>query len=211
MKNNSESQIFLIRDLDTLRVIADPIRAQVFEILAMKPQTVNDVAEKLGLSASKLYYHVSLLEKHNLIEVAETRLVGNLVEKLYRTVARELEIDRTLLTFNAAERNDGLDDLVRSILDTTREDILRSLQARYHSLALGAQPLPRDMTLNRIQAVLSEERAREFKQKLHDLLEEFSQSDLKEDNKSEDTQLYTLAFFLYPSFYYSPTQDEQPS
>ena len=41
------------------------------------PPAVNQVAGKLGLSNSRLYYHFNLLEKHGLIEVVETHMVNN--------------------------------------------------------------------------------------------------------------------------------------
>jgi DNA-binding transcriptional ArsR family regulator len=211
MENNHDDSFYIIRDLETLRVFADPLRAQVFEILAKKPQTVNDVAEKLGLSSSKLYYHFNLMEKHGLIEVVETRLVGNLIEKIYRTVARDLEIDHSLLNFSESGENEGIDEVVHSLLETTREDISRSLQARYRSLAEGAPKVPRRILMNRIQVYLTDEKFHEFEQKLFDLFREFEQADLQTGRDREGVQLFSLAAFLYPSFYYNPPTEEKDS
>ena len=52
---------YLIQDLEALRVIADPLRAQIINLLVTEPQTVRQVAEKLRVTPSKLYYHFSLL------------------------------------------------------------------------------------------------------------------------------------------------------
>ena len=49
--------VFVINDLETLKVVADPVRNQIMEVLEKKPQNVKEVAEKLGLAPSKLYYH----------------------------------------------------------------------------------------------------------------------------------------------------------
>lgn len=53
----------MVRDYDTLKVIADPLRAQIVAILLHEPLNMRQVAERLGLAASKLYYHFGLLEK----------------------------------------------------------------------------------------------------------------------------------------------------
>ncbi len=210
MKNNQPKDSFIIHDLDTLRVFADPTRSQIYEILAQEPQTVNAVAEKLGLASSKLYYHFNLLEKHGLVKVVETRLVGNLVEKIYSVIARDLEIDHDLLRFSENGEYEGIDEVVRALLETTREDINRSLHARYSSLESGEQKVPRKMLINRVQAYLTEEQVRRFEQKLFDLLEEFEQTESQPDHNREGVQLFSLAAFLYPSFYYSPSKDEKP-
>ncbi|MEN4011521.1 MAG: winged helix-turn-helix domain-containing protein [Chloroflexota bacterium] len=64
---------FSARKLETLRVVSDPISVQILEILIGHILPVRGAADKLGLSASILYYHFNLLEKHGLIQVVETR------------------------------------------------------------------------------------------------------------------------------------------
>jgi DNA-binding transcriptional ArsR family regulator len=61
--------------LGFVKTIADPLRNQIFESLILQPPTVRQIAEKLGLSPKRLYYHVRLLETHGLIQVVETRVV----------------------------------------------------------------------------------------------------------------------------------------
>ncbi|HSF80413.1 MAG TPA: winged helix-turn-helix domain-containing protein [Anaerolineales bacterium] len=190
----------LISDLDTLRVVADPLRNQILEILIGRPHTVREVAEKLGLGTAKLYYHINLLEKHNLIRITETRLVGNLLEKVYQAVADKLEVESSLLTFTTEEGKDNVNTVVLSMLDTTREDMIRSLQARTFELAQGAAPHPRRMVINRVLSKLSESQAEDLQDRLCALLQEFTEADQKE--ASEDTHQYALTVALYPTFYY---------
>jgi len=68
--------VFIINDLETLKVVADPVRNQILEVLEKKPQNVKEVADKLGLAPSKLYYHFNMLEKVGLIKVVESRQVA---------------------------------------------------------------------------------------------------------------------------------------
>ena len=62
-KDKTEKKRFHIADLETLRAIADPLRVQIMELLeGGQALTVKQVAEKLGLAPSKLYYHFGALE-----------------------------------------------------------------------------------------------------------------------------------------------------
>ncbi|HAD06848.1 MAG TPA: hypothetical protein DCE76_06780 [Anaerolineaceae bacterium] len=196
---NSPSSMFIIRDMETMRVISDPIRAQIFEALLNQPQTVRQVAEKLGLSASKLYYHFNLLEKFGFILVQETRQVGNLIEKIYSVTSTAIEVDPTLFSFPSGEHDEQLLSIVRDTIDATREDLLRSLQARLYALEQGEPPKPRRVVLNRLRSHLSDEQAARLLAKIQELLSEFEQSDEKE---GQGNQSYALMIAFYPSFYY---------
>ena len=151
MPPETTGDFFLIKDLETLRVIADPLRAQVLDILRMEPLTVRQVADRLGLAPSKLYYHFNTLEKYGFIRVAETRQVSNMLEKTFQAAASQIDIAPSLLTTTTDEGKDSVYEMVRSVLDTSREDILRSLQARFHALDQGAEQRTRSIVLNRVR------------------------------------------------------------
>jgi len=195
----SSPPAFVIRDMETMRVISDPIRAQIFEALLHQAQTVRQVAEKLGMSASKLYYHFNLLEKFGFIRVQETRQVGNLIEKIYAVTSPTIDVDPDLFSFPSGEHNEQILTIIRDTIDATREDLLRSLQARLYALEQGQPPKPRRVVLNRLRSNLSDEQAARLLNRIEELLREFEQSDEKE---SQDNQPYSLMIAFYPSFYY---------
>jgi DNA-binding transcriptional ArsR family regulator len=192
---------FTIRDYETLKVVADPLRAQIMELLIFEPATVRQVAERLGLAPSKLYYHFGLLEKIGLIEVVETRMVANMVEKQYGATAAGIEVDPALLVFSTPEGKENIQTLLSTTLDTTREDILRSLQARQFNLEQGDAPRPRRLILNRLGSRLPEARADEFGQRVEALLREFAEADLGSQAGADD-QTYAMTVAFYPSFYF---------
>lgn len=194
-----------IQDLETLRVLSDPLRAQIIELCAVRPHTVREMAGRLGLAPTRLYYHINLLEKHGLLVVDETRMVGNLIEKTYRAVAVNLDVDSSLFNFQTAQGKESLYGLVTSALDSTRDDLLRSLQARSLALEQGAPPTPRPVMLKRVTARLSEARINEILKRLEALLEEFDQNDGPED------QAYNLTLAYYPVFYYPEDAAEPPA
>ena len=199
MKTFTDQTSFIIKDLDTLKVIADPLRFQILDLLVIEPLTVKELAEKLGLAPSKLYYHVNLLEEHGLIVVADTRIVSGIIEKHYRASSPGIDIDPSLLTFSTTTGRENVNALLVSTIDATREDLIRSLQARAFALDQGATEQPRQVIINRGLSRLSEERAQEFALRLHDLLEEFDEL----DEKDSDHQKFALTVAYYPAFYYA--------
>lgn len=204
MGHIKRESVYIIRDLETLKVVADPVRNQIMEVLEKKPQNVKDVAEKLGLASSKLYYHFNMLEKVGLIQVVETRQVANLIEKYYQATSSFIDIDPTLLNFSTTEGKENLFTMVTSTIDTTREDLLRSLQARSLQLEQGVAGKLRAVTLSRYLSNLDDEKADEFHKRLEDLLEEF----IDADSKDPEQQTFAMTIAMYPSFYFRDLGNE---
>lgn len=196
-KENQEQLTHIIRELETLKVISDPLRWQMIELLTVKPQTVKQLAEKLGLAPSKLYYHINLIENYGLIQVVETRLVSGILEKHYQTIAPEFEIDPELLNFGTRAGRESINAILLSTLDATRDDLLRSLQARAFALDSGATPHPRTANVTRQISRIPEDKAAEFSKRLFTLMQEFEAAD---DEQGDQT--YAMMVALYPTYYY---------
>ncbi len=196
----------LVQDLDTLKTIIDPLRGQILELMVTRPLTVRQVAERLGLAPSRLYYHVNLLEKYGLIQVAATRLVANLVEKSYRATALSFRIDESLLALGSDTGRDNISAVLKSVLDTTRADLLRSLEARATNLEQGAARKPRTAVLTRQLSRLSLEQAAAFRGRLQILLDEFTIAD--DPAMTGDGQTYALTVAFYPTIYYADDEPE---
>ncbi len=162
----------------------------------------------MGLGAGRLYYHINLMEKHGLIIVAETRSVANLVEKLYRASARDLEVAHGLLDFSTPEGSQGAMRMLTSVLDTAREDLMRSVQARLIEVERGVPQAPRRVVMNRVTHRLTEEQAAHFIQRIGDLFKEVEQAG-KANGESADTQNYSLTIVLNPSFYYKESGEQE--
>lgn len=199
MKKKELKKHYHVSDLETLRALADPLRVQILELMDEQTLTIKQVAEKLGLSPSKLYYHFSALEKLGLLEVSKTRMVANMLEKTYKSVAETLDVDPSLFKFSKEGDNEPINILLSSTIDATREDLLRSLQARQFQLGQGAKEKTRRMIVNRVMSHVSEKRIEEFQERLVKLLKEFEAAD--KNSKSAD-QLYALSVAFYPSFYF---------
>jgi DNA-binding transcriptional ArsR family regulator len=207
MEQFQPKDVHTIEDLESLKILADPLRAQIIEILIFQAATVKQVADKLGLAPSKLYYHVNMLEKAGFIVVVETRMVANMQEKYYRTMANSFELDESLLSFHTDTGRDSVNTLLTSILDTTKDDIFRSLQARLFALDQGTSEGERRFMLTRQNNRIPESRANEFMERLKSLLTEFS-TEITDEQTAEPLQNYAFMVALYPSMYY-PVNNEK--
>ncbi len=206
MRKSKPQGTFVIKDRDTLKVVVDPLRTQILETMVGEPQTVKQVAGKLGLAPSKLYYHFGLLEKHGLIEVVETRAVANMTEKLYQATASDLRMEDGLLTVATDEGRDVFHTIIESTIDMTREDLLRSLQARYFQLEQGAPENPRHVMLTREVSYLPKEKAEELMERMKAIIQEFKESEVP--STDEGAMPYAVMVAFYPSFYFAEQQDK---
>jgi DNA-binding transcriptional ArsR family regulator len=199
--------IHIIKELEAAKAISDPLRLQIIEVLLHSPLTVNQIAGKLGLAASKLYYHVNTLEKHGLIQVVDTTIHGNIIEKHYWVTAYDYRLDHEIYNFNVQEMEgkENIISMTLATLDTTREDFVRSIEARAFNLEHGADPHPRNVINSREVVRVSDEKMGEFQTRLHALIKEFEEMD---DIVGEDAHPWAFTVFLYPTFYYDqPNSD----
>ncbi len=106
---------YLVTSLETLKVMADPIRLHILEHLVAKPMTVKELAKRLGTTPTKLYYHINLMEEHGLIKVVSQRIVSGIVEKQYRTRAKSFDVDKSLLALGGNQAGGPL-DIMRAVV-----------------------------------------------------------------------------------------------
>jgi DNA-binding transcriptional ArsR family regulator len=199
--------LFRIEDIETLKVITDPLRLQILELLSLEPRTVKYVADSLGLSSSRLYYHFNLMESKGLISVVDTRTVNNIIEKYYWNTADDYEINNEILTFSSEVDSEDLTRLVGATLEATRDDFMRSLHAKRSGLGKSEEEESKEAIVYRVKKRVKEEAYQAYMQKMKALLEEF-QSLPEEEVTEPDATVLTIAMFLYPSIYY---EDERPN
>ncbi|MFZ4814237.1 MAG: helix-turn-helix domain-containing protein [Phototrophicaceae bacterium] len=190
-----QTEEFVIDNLETLKVAADPLRLQLVEFMADHPHTVKQIAQKLDMPPSKLYYHVNLLEKHGLIAVSSTRMVSGILEKSYLAAARRYHVPRELLSPGQYAEGDGASAalLVAALFDDAKQDIQQGVSNGLIDLSRSQHPLA--LRLTRAVSRLSDDKALEFHRRLDALLQEFN---AEKPNFPED-QPYTLLMALYPT------------
>ena len=133
MEEFKPAPVLMVHDLETLKILADPLRNQILEILAPEKLTINQMAEKLGLTPSKLYYHINLLEKYGVIQEVDAIVKANIIEKVYWISAYECKMDDSLWNFSTPEGQESVMTAMVTPINSTREDMLRSLEAKGNS------------------------------------------------------------------------------
>lgn len=195
--NDEPQDTFVISDLETLKVISDPLRVQILELMLDQALTVKQIAQAAGLTPSRLYYHINLLEKHGLLEVAGTRLVSGIVEKSYRCAAQHIKVEKELF-LSSPEGAESLGQALTTVLDATKADIKRSIRAGLIGSGQSAdKPKSR---ISRTLACLTPAGAQALYQRLAGLVEEFSQLDALD---GEDAQPYALLIGMYPTSHHT--------
>lgn len=91
-----QAEQFVIDDVATLKVLADPLRIQLLSELNLAPRTVKEIATRIGVPQTRLYYHIKLLERHGIIRVVGRRMVSGIEERSYQTTARSTVVSPTL-------------------------------------------------------------------------------------------------------------------
>ena len=162
----------VIKDLETLKVLTDPMRLQILELMA-KPITVKVVAKSLDMPPTKLYYHVSQLEEHGIIRVVATRVVSGIIEKQYQVTAKSFSIDRSLLSLDKHDWREW-DGIWHNLIDGVSADIRAGLESGLIQIG-DEHPKHKRLMLGRSIIKMTPEQANAFAEKLKALLEEYDQ------------------------------------
>lgn len=172
--------IYVVRCIDELRALLDRKRVVILRMLAEEPLTVKQLADRMGLVPASVHYHVKVLERCGLVALVEIREKSGILEKYYRSIAREFQVDPSL---GSAPEAPGL------ALDVLIRDMRSSIS---HLQQVGdTDPL---MNVQLVNVNLSREAASRFAGRLHELAAEF-----KAAEEPGAHEAYALALAVYPS------------
>lgn len=83
----------IISSEEDIKVLADVNRFAIMDILATyEALSTNEIAEKTGLTYSKVSYSLKKLEEAGFIKVVDTKIKFGIVEKYYSLAAKEFKI-----------------------------------------------------------------------------------------------------------------------
>ena len=179
-------RVRVIDDLKALKVVADPTRAAIVELLT-EPRSVSQLASALDVPRTRLYHHIALLEENGFVEQVAERRVGALMERIYALTAKSFRPSARLL------RSGDVDALTTLLFDTTKADVQRAIAAG--EIDLEQRGDLRTVAAGRSIGFLSEERAADFIRELEALVERFDAAHAAET----DARPYALVWALYPS------------
>lgn len=201
----SPSEIRVVSDPETLRLITDPLRLRMLELLRQRSRSVTELAELLDVPRTKLYYHVKLLEEHDLIAVHKTRVVSGITERHYRATAYRLSVDKSLLGTGSGAGS-PLELFLSVVLDEAASDILRAVDAGLIDLDRTREDAiePRRLVIGRSWFRLTEADVAEFAERYSALRAEFADRAVFEPacgnptDEQREGDLYEWLIGFYP-------------
>jgi DNA-binding transcriptional ArsR family regulator len=182
-----------IDDLETLKVVADPRRKQLIDLLRQDAATVKELAATLHVSPKSLYYHVNLLQKHGLIRVVDTRLVSGITEKRYRTTAYLFLFNELGITSDS-EQAGRAHEGIESIFAMTVDDLRLGLESGAID-ASDSAPAAARLSFSWSLLALSSAQRDELDRRLCSLFEEYSST----DSPSIDDQAFRYMYMVFPT------------
>ncbi len=198
---------YILKDLEQLRVLADPLHLRLLELLRQKPMTVTQVANVLGEKPNRLYYHINKLEGVGLVELVETRIHGGFLEKYYQTVAGEFKMDESMLQLQEQTEDiaESLYQMMRAVFEFTMENLRETLRVKVQEAAEGSMERTDPYMLSN-NVRLPREKANEFHEKVAALSEEFRAAD--EPEGDVEYNLTLLLFSLAKGQQKSPEEEK---
>ena len=172
----------LISDPETLKALSDPLRLRVLETMVTRldpPWSAKELATRLEVPQTRLYHHIDLLVERDLLRVAEQRVVSGIIETRYRVAAMSFRLDQRLLSGDS-QLNDAGREVLHTVFDSARDEVARALHRRLSSAgnrpgsASGnPDPDPSRPILAKGLALLTPERANEFRERMAALIKDF--------------------------------------
>lgn len=123
-----------LANLEQMKVLADPRRMRIMELLCDEERTTKQVAEILGEPPTRLYHHVAALARVGLIRLSRTRQSRGALEKYYVAIAKAFSADPKLFSSRRGpQAAQAAATLATRVLDLTAED-MRVVLAQGESL-----------------------------------------------------------------------------
>lgn len=177
-----------ITDPSQFEALNSAMRIRIL-MLCGDPMTVRDVADRLAVPVTRLYYHVNLLVDAGFLQVVHTRKSGARIEKFYRitgqSIAPGAELVARIQDVGAAAKA-----MTAIVIEPARIEAETALMNRFNGD-------DRPVNLGRTMAVLSSDQVEDLSSRLRDLISEFMAG--RQDVDDPDAREYAFTYTLLPS------------
>jgi DNA-binding transcriptional ArsR family regulator len=131
----------VIEDPAAAVVALDPVRARLLTEL-VEPASAGALAHRVGIARQKVNYHLRALETHGLVELAEERRRGGIVERLMRATAASYVVSPAAVDADAADPDRAPDRISARYLVALAGRIVREVAALDRRAAADGRRLP---------------------------------------------------------------------
>ena len=192
-----QREAYTLKDLDQVKVLADPLRIRVLEAFCQE-RTTKQVADILGEKATKLYHHVDALERVGLIALSRTRQNRGTVEKYFLAVARTFRADSRVFHpkgKGGSRKNAALRQMMSHIFDTTSSELAAMLD-RGEEATKGIEE---EGIVSFLEIRASKAQLNEIRGKLHEIVQSLAPAAKgaaeRDDGPIEGRYRLTLAYY----------------
>lgn len=86
--------VLVISDVEKAKVLTDPVRRLMLDLLAVNPMTEAQLAQRLDLSEASVNHHLKLLKSAGLIKIVKTEAESHgILQKFYQPTSTVVMID----------------------------------------------------------------------------------------------------------------------
>jgi DNA-binding transcriptional ArsR family regulator len=184
------TDIYMLRELEQIKAIADPLRLKILHVLSEKSMTTKQVAEHLGENVNKLYHHVETLESVGLIKLTHTKPNRGTLEKYYKAIAKHFTLSPVLfeVRLDTDEAKSSTTELTfSSALQSTLSELKESLAKKL------IKPANSHPFFQRLHIRTSKEKAAKLQQEFEAWI-----ADCEKANQKNGEQLYGITATFYP-------------
>jgi DNA-binding transcriptional ArsR family regulator len=176
-----------ITDPSQFESLSSPTRIRILKV-CIDPSSVRQIADRLGVPPTRLYYHVNLLEDAGFLQVVHTRKSGARIEKLYRVAGKSITPGPELI-HNVDDIEAAAKALASIVIEPARVET-------EHVLAKRLEGEEQSWDLARTFAYLTPDEFEEIASKLRAIVTEHMAGKL--DPNNPESSEYSLTYALLP-------------
>lgn len=167
-----------------IEALSNPVRIRIMH-LATEPITVGELADRLGVPATRLYYHVNLLVEVGFLAQVDQRKSGARIEKIYRRTASDLTLGSNVVETIGDTRR-AADAAAALLFDPARVEVADVIEQVF----VGSRPTS---AFGRTVVRLTPDDAERFRARLEQLVE-----DLRSASNDRNTESYSMTVAFVP-------------
>lgn len=149
MTDSTIREVYRLETPDQALALLHPLRVEILRLM-QEPASASEIGRQLREPPQKINYHLKALEKVGLLRRSGTRQVKNLIEVLYRSIAKHFVIPESFgwseETVNRMKDQSALSHLI-AMSERVRTDALALMEASDNSLPVASATLETEVFL----------------------------------------------------------------
>ncbi len=130
-----------IQDFERIKILSDPHRMAILQMLMAGPETLTSIGKTLGEHPAKVRHHLKQLEAAGVVELVEIRSQRGFIEKYYQAKSRAFTFNEIILPHHPQDTQETI--VAAGSHDLALELLARNLsqdkhKERVHTIPVGS-------------------------------------------------------------------------